>query len=91
MLFRSDGKLIFRNESIINITQELSRWYNVDFEFDNMSIKDFTYTATFVDETLFQILDLISIATPVSYKELPRKKLPDGTYSKQKIVLMKRK
>ena len=38
----------------------------------------------------FQILDLMTIATPVSYKALPRKKLPDGTFSKQKIIIEKK-
>jgi hypothetical protein len=45
---------------------------------------------TFVDEPLFQILELMTVATPVEYKVLPRKKLPDGTYSKQKIIIQKK-
>jgi ferric-dicitrate binding protein FerR (iron transport regulator) len=86
-----DGRLIFKNESIVTITNRLSRWYNVEFEFKDESAKEFTYTATFVDETLFQILDLMTIATPVTYKALPRTKLTDGTFSKQKIIIEKRK
>ena len=54
-----------------------------------MMIKDYIYTVTFVDEPLFQILDLMTIATPVEYNALPRKKLPDGTFSKQKIIIQK--
>ena len=82
-----DGRLIFKNESIVTITNRLSRWYNVEFEFKDELAREFTYTATFVDETLFQILDLMTIATPVSYKVLPRFKLSDGTFSKQKIII----
>ena len=85
-----DGKLIFKNESIINIANRLSRWYNVEFEFKDKEARDFTYTATFVDETLFQILDLLKIATPITYKTLPRRKLPDGTFTKQKIIISSR-
>jgi ferric-dicitrate binding protein FerR (iron transport regulator) len=85
-----DGRLIFKNESIVTITNRLSRWYNVEFEFKDESAKEFTYTATFVDETLFQILDLMTIATPVSYNVLPRSKLPDGTFTKQKVIIGKR-
>jgi len=85
-----DGKLIFNNESIITITSKLSRWYNVEFEIKDNDIRDFTYTATFVDETLFQILDLMAIATPIRYKTQPRIKLPDGTFSKQKIIIEKK-
>lgn len=85
-----DGKLVFKNESLVEVTDRLSRMYNVDFEIAD-NVKDYSYTVTFVDEPLFQILDLITIATPVTYKALPRKKLPDGTFSKQKIIIEKRK
>lgn len=85
-----DGKLVFKNESLVEVTDRLSRMYNVDFEIAD-DVKDYSYTVTFVDEPLFQILDLITIATPVTYKALPRKKLPDGTFSKQKIIIEKRK
>ena len=86
-----DGKLIFKNESIVQITNRLSRWYNVDFRFADEAAKSYTYTATFVDEPLYQILDLLEIATPVRYKALPREKLPDGTWSKQEIIIETRK
>ena len=85
-----DGKIVFKNESLVQVTDRLSRMYNVDFEIAD-NVKDYSYTVTFVDEPLFQILDLITIATPVIYKALPRKKLPDGTFSKQKIIIEKRK
>ena len=85
-----DGKLVFENESIIEVTDRLSHMFNVDFEVAD-NVKDYSYTVTFVDEPLFQILDLMTIATPVTYKSLSRKKLPDGTFSKQKIIIEKRK
>ena len=84
-----DGKLVFENESIVEVTARLSRMFNVDFEIAD-NVKDYSYTVTFIDEPLFQILDLMTIATPVRYKALPRKKLPDGTFSKQKIIIEKR-
>ncbi|MBN1985814.1 MAG: DUF4974 domain-containing protein [Prolixibacteraceae bacterium] len=82
-----DGKLIFRNESIVNIANRLGRWYNVEFEIKDAEARDFTYTATFVDETVYQILDLMAIATPIKYKIVPRLKLQDGSFSKQKIII----
>lgn len=85
-----DGKLIFEDTPMLQVTERLSRMFNVDFEVKD-EVKDYIYTVTLVDESLSQILDLITIATPVVYKMLPRKKLPDGTFSKQKIKLEKRK
>lgn len=83
-----NGKLIFEDTPIYQVAERLSRMFNVDFEIKN-DIKDYTYTVTLMDESLTQILDLITIATPFDYKMLPRKKLPDGTFSKQKIILKK--
>ncbi|HZK97202.1 MAG TPA: FecR domain-containing protein [Prolixibacteraceae bacterium] len=85
-----EGKLIFEDTPILQVTERLSRMFNVDFEIKD-ELKDYNYTVTLEDESLSQILDLITIATPVLYKTLPRKKLLDGTYSKQKIILEKRK
>jgi len=84
-----DGLLIFDNSGIDEVTERLGRMFNVEIEADD-EIKDITYTVKFVDESLSQILDLLTRATPVDYVFLPRKKLSDGTYSKQKIRLKRR-
>lgn len=84
-----DGKLIFEDESIVNIARRLSRWYNVEIEFADEIAKEYTYTATFTEETLFQILDLLALATPIDYKKVPRERLDDGTFRKQKIIIKK--
>lgn len=83
-----DGKLIFEDAPIGQVAEKLSRMFNVDIEVSD-EIDDYLYTVTFVDEPLFQILDLMTIATPVRFNALPRKKLPDGTFSKQKIIIKK--
>ena len=84
-----DGKLVFEDTPILEVAENLSRMFNVDIQVDK-EIEDYFYTVTFIDEPLFQILDLMTIATPVQYKTLPRKKLADGTYSKQKIIIEKK-
>jgi len=84
-----DGKQVFEDMSITQVAERLSRMFNVDIEVKD-DIKDYIYTVTFMDEPLFQILDLMTIATPISYKALPRKKTPDGTFSKQKIIIQKK-
>jgi ferric-dicitrate binding protein FerR (iron transport regulator) len=85
-----DGKMIFEDTPILQVTERLSRMFNVDFDVKD-EVKVYIYTVTFADESLSQILDLITIATPVVYKMLPRKRLQDGTFSKQKIIIEKRK
>lgn len=85
-----DGMMVFDNAEIIEVAERLGRMYNVDISVSN-EILDYTYTVKFVDESLSQILDLLTRATPVQYKMVPRKKLPDGTYSKQIIRFEKRR
>ena len=84
-----DGKLVFDNEPITKVAEKLSRMFNVDIEVVG-NAKDYTYTVTFVNDPLFLILDLMTETTPISYKVFPRKKLVDGTYSKQRIRIKKR-
>jgi ferric-dicitrate binding protein FerR (iron transport regulator) len=86
----TEGKLVFEDTPILEVTERLGRMFNVDFEV-NDEIKDYIYTVTFIDEPLCQIIDLMTIATPIVSKTLPREKLPDGTFSKPKVILEKRK
>lgn len=82
-----DGRLVFRNDSLEHITKKLSRWFNVEVVITNKKVKEFTYTATFTDETLAQVLELMTIPTPVSYKLSKIQRLPDGSYSRQKVLI----
>ena len=84
-----DGKLIFEDSPMAEVVEKLSRIYNVDIELA-AEVKDYNYTFVFIDEPLYQILDLMSIATPIKYKSFPRKKLTNGTYSKQRIIIQKK-
>ena len=82
-----DGLLVFKNEGVEVVAKKLARWYNVDVEIANVKVKEFTFTATFMDETLPQVLELMTLATPVSYKLTRREKLSDGSFSKQKVSI----
>ncbi|SHE54074.1 FecR family protein [Mariniphaga anaerophila] len=87
--WKDDGKLILDNEPIDQVAQRLSRMFNVEIQVDK-EMEKYRYTVTFVDEPLFQILDLLSAATPINYRALPRTKNPDGTFSKQRIIIEKK-
>jgi transmembrane sensor len=84
-----NGKMVFDDTPITEVAKQLKRKYNVDIELED-DIKEYNYTVTLLDEPLMQILELMTIATPVDYKVLPRKKLPDGTFSKQKIIIKRK-
>jgi ferric-dicitrate binding protein FerR (iron transport regulator) len=82
-----DGLLVFKNDPIEEVAKKLGRWYNIEVEIKKEKIKEYPFTATFTDETLSQVLELLSLATPVNYKLTGSKKLPDGSFSKQKVQI----
>ncbi len=82
-----DGLLIFKNDSIPEIAKKLERWYNVDVEIENEKVKEFTCTGTFSDETFSQVLELMSLPSPVIYRLTPKERLPDGSFSKQSVII----
>ncbi|MGI6573439.1 MAG: FecR family protein [Fermentimonas sp.] len=84
-----EGKLVFDNTSILDVTEKLGRMFNVEFHVAD-DVKDLTYTVTFADDPLFLILDLMTETTPITYKRIPRKKLDNGTLSKQVIIIERR-
>ncbi|MCY1721183.1 FecR domain-containing protein [Prolixibacteraceae bacterium Z1-6] len=85
-----EGKIIFEDTPITEVAERLSRMFNVDIVVSD-AIKNYNYTVTIIDEPLYQILDLMALATPIKYTVFKRKKNADGIYSKQKIILNKRK
>jgi len=80
-----DGLLVFKNDNVEDVAKKLARWYNIEVEITNKKIKAYPFTATFTDETLPQVLELLSLVTPVSYQLTLSKKLPDGSFSNQKV------
>lgn len=85
-----DGVLIFRDDPMDEVVRKLNRWFNVEIELKNPELKEYVYTATYRDETLPQILELLRISAPVKYTVTDRKRLPDNSFIKRKIVITKR-
>lgn len=82
-----DGLLVFKNDPIADIAKKLAKWYNVDVEITNEKAKGYTCTATFTDETLAQVLELMTLPTPANFKLMPRERAPDGSFAKQKVLI----
>jgi transmembrane sensor len=86
-----DGKLVFNKEPITEVVKKLSRWFNVDIQVKDPELLDLTFTATFVHETLPQVMELITLVSPISYSISDRKEISPGTFSNRKIILSYRK
>ena len=84
------GVVMFENDPLSSVAQRLGRAFNVDVIIKDKEISDYTFTATFVDESLPQIMKLIKLALPVKYRIEKSKKMPDGTFTKTKVIIQKR-
>ncbi len=82
-----DGLLVFKSDPIEEVAKKLSRWFNIEVVINDEKIKEYPFTATFTNETLPQVLELLSLASPVSYQLTLSKKLSDGSFSKQKVQI----
>lgn len=85
------GKLMFRDDKMNLVVEKLERWYNVDFEIKDKEIADYIYTATFIDESLDQVLKMLSLSAPIRYTVLERKKQDDQSFTRQVVRLYKKK
>ena len=82
-----DGKLIFRNDPLDQVVKELSHIFNVDIEIKGETLLNYTYRATFNDESLGEILKLLKLSSPIDYHEIKRIPLPDGSFPKRKVII----
>ena len=82
-----DEKLIFTADRMEDAVKKLSRWFNVEIEIKDPEINEFPLTATFVSETLQQVMELLSMIVPINYSISERKEIINGEFSKQKVVI----
>jgi len=83
----TNGKLVFRNDSLDVIARRLERWYNIEVEVRGNMTNQSRLRATFVDENLEKVLKLLKLSLPVTYEINPPQIQMDGTYSKTKVII----
>lgn len=82
-----DGKLIFRGTPLDEVLKRLSRHFNADIEFHNLSGKDYKYRATFKNETLQQILDYLSKSADIRWQFEEQSQNADGSLTRKRVVV----
>lgn len=63
-----DQMLIFENDPLENVIRTLESWYGVNFSVDSQMLTKHSYTFKVKTESLSDVLDLISVITPIEYK-----------------------
>jgi len=82
-----DGMLVFRNESMKDVVKRLGRWYNAEIVIADPKLEDYRYHATFVDEPLDRVMQLISLSAPVIFHEERSLKSPGNVFDQRNITL----
>jgi len=83
-----DGNLVFQDDSMTDVVKRLGRWFNVDIVIEDAEINEYIYKATFRNENLKQVLDLLKLSAPIDYRIVESKAMPDGEFTKRKVYLM---
>jgi transmembrane sensor len=82
-----DGKMVFRREKLDKIVTKLSRKFGVDIHLEGDRLKEYEYTATFTDETLEDILDLLKRSAPITYSICKQKQLNNETFTRREVTI----
>jgi ferric-dicitrate binding protein FerR (iron transport regulator) len=82
-----EGKMVFRREKLDKITEKLSRKFGVTIRLEGDKLKEYEYTATFTDETLDDILDLLTRSAPITYRITKQKQREDKTFTQREIII----
>ena len=82
-----DGVTIFRNTKLEEVFKRLSKIYNVDFIINDDEIKSYPYHATFKNESLDEILNIIEMGNSIVCKEIKN----NTSYKRKYAVSLKHK
>ena len=73
-----EGKFVIRDQRLEDIFKEVSRWYDVEFRFENEKFKDYRYTGNIKKSTTAQhILKMLKLTTHFNYRIIEKPTEPD--------------
>jgi len=81
------GRIVFYGDPIQTVVKKLEKWYNVEIVIADKKLEDYRFTATFIDEPLEQILNILSISSQMTYTIQPTTKQADNSMSQRRIIL----
>ena len=84
-----EGKLVFRNEGLADVAKRIGRWYDIDIEIADEQLENYTFHATFMNQNLTEVLDLLSYTSPISYQVEKGKATNSATFLTRKKVILK--
>ncbi len=85
------GKLVFANTPMAEVAQMLGRWYGIEIEIKDKSILDYRFTTTFNNESIFNVIELLELSSPIRMKYIPATiGIDNKLKTKAKVILTKK-
>jgi len=73
-----DGKFVIRDQRLEDIFKEISRWYDVEFIFENQALRNYRYTGNIKKSTTAQhVLKMLKLTTKFNYRIIEKPDKPD--------------
>ncbi len=86
-----ENKLRLNNTPIEEALWKIGRKYNVTFEIVSSDLLELQYTATFTNETIEEVMNMLKSVSPISYKIFKNTRVNEKKYLKPRIIVYKRK
>jgi transmembrane sensor len=86
-----ENMLRFNDTPLEEVLRRIGRKYNVTFEVANRDLLELKYTATFIDESIEDVMQMLKTVSPINYKIYYRTSVTDKLYQKPRIVVSHRK
>jgi len=85
------GRLVFENTPMSEVAQMLERWYGVEVVVQDPEILNYRFTTTFDNESLFHVIELLGLSSPISINYIPAAIGKDNqTQIKSKVLINKK-
>jgi ferric-dicitrate binding protein FerR (iron transport regulator) len=85
------GKLVFSNTPMAEVAQMLERWYGIEVIIKDMEIMDYRFTTTFDNESLFQVIELLGVSSPVQIKYISAAVGRENqSHTRSKVIISKK-
>ena len=83
----TEGYLVINDEPLEEAFRKVGRWFNANIEIQGSVKNSLRLKATFKEETLAEVLNFVSMSTPISYKIVSGKYDPNGLLQKTRVII----
>ncbi len=80
------GELVFRGDKMEEIARRLERWYNIKVIITNEKLLDYSFRGTFIDAALEDVLNLLSMTSPLEYNIKPAYMNSNDNWEKETVI-----